>query len=190
MLAEQTEKDNMLELFMNYVNKCIVVVLILFSTVIFSENKGVQSMELTSTAFSHQQMIPSQYTCDGDNISPPLSWNNVPKNTRSLVLIVDDPDAPHGTWDHWILFNIPPHVTSLVKNVSVLPGGAKEGVNSWGKTGYGGPCPPSGVHRYIFALYALDNVLSFDDTPTKKRIIQAIDGHVIAQATLIATYER
>ncbi len=147
-------------------------------------------MELTSTAFSNNQMIPKKYTCDGDDVSPPLSWKNAPVNTKSFVLIVDDPDAPRGTWDHWILLNIPTHVNGLEENISQLPNGTQEGLNSWGKTEYGGPCPPSGVHRYFFKLYALDEMLTIDEKPTKTHIINAMNGHIIAEVSLIGKYQR
>ncbi len=166
------------------------LILALFPTIMLTKHTGVFAMELTSTAFTHQQSIPKQYTCDGANLSPPLAWVAIPKNTQSLVLIVDDPDAPHGTWDHWLLFNIPPRVTEFTENLTQLPNGTKEGINSWGETGYGGPCPPSGVHRYIFTLYALDISLNIKDKPTKAELLNAMKGQVIEQTVLMGTYQR
>lgn len=147
-------------------------------------------MNITSRVFENGKTIPSKYTCDGPDISPSLSWNDIPNNTKSFVLIVDDPDAPHGTWDHWILFNIPSDVRALSENISVLPESTRQGKNSWGKTGYGGPCPPFGVHRYFFKLYALDDVLTLDDGSTKTEIMSAMKNHVIAEASLLGKYER
>ncbi len=145
-------------------------------------------MKITSNVFEHEKIIPSKYTCDGSDISPSLAWDGVPDNTKSFVLIVDDPDAPHGTWDHWILFNMPSSVRQLPENISTLPEGTQEGKNSWGKTGYGGPCPPFGVHRYFFKLYALDGVLTLNNGATKTEIIQAMKNHVIAEAELLGKY--
>lgn len=147
-------------------------------------------MNLTSTAFQNNATIPSQYTCDGTDISPPLTWQDVPANTKSLVLIVDDPDAPMGTWDHWIIFNIAPSVSSLPENITALPPGAIEGTNSFGKTNYGGPCPPHGKHRYFFKLYALDTTLPLQNNVNKKAVESAMQGHVLAQSTLIGLYQR
>jgi len=168
----------------------ILLIFSLFSTIAIAKNKEEKQMELISTVFSNNQIIPKKYTCDGEDVSPPIEWRNVPENTKSFVLIVDDPDAPRGTWDHWILFNIPPHVITLSENISRLPSGTVEGINSWGKTGYGGPCPPSGIHRYIFKLYALDVLLSLPEKATKPVILKAMNGHVIALAELIGKYER
>ena len=147
-------------------------------------------MLITSSAFNANAFIPKQYTCDEKDLSPPLQWTHAPNNTQSFVLIVDDPDAPNGNWDHWLLFNIPGDVTQLTENLSVLPAGTQEGKNSWGKTGYGGPCPPSNIHRYFFKLYALDSVLSLKNGVTKDQITQAMEGHIIAQAELIGKYQR
>lgn len=147
-------------------------------------------MEIKSSAFQENAFIPKKYTCDEKDISPPLQWKNSPKNTQSFVLIMDDPDAPSGNWDHWLLFNIPADVVQLSENISTLPAGTLEGKNSWGKTGYGGPCPPSKIHRYLFKLYALDATLSLQNGATKTKITEAMRGHVIAQAQLIGRYQR
>ena len=151
------------------------------------EETEVVNMKLTSPAFENNGKIPSEYTCDGSGTSPELNIADVPKNAKSLVLINDDPDAPVGTWDHWIAFNIP---TTTAK---IEEGSEPEGLggkNSWGKTGYGGPCPPSGVHRYFFKLYALDTTLNLKEGATKKDIEKAMQGHIIAKAELMGTYKR
>jgi len=151
------------------------------------EETEVVNMKLTSPAFENNGKIPSEYTCDGSGTSPELNIEDVPKNAKSLVLINDDPDAPVGTWDHWITFNIPPTTAKIEK------GDEPEGIwskNSWGKTGYGGPCPPSGVHRYFFKLYALDTMLNLKEGATKKQIEAAMQGHVIVKTELMGTYER
>jgi len=154
-------------------------------------------LELTSSAFSRGQAIPRDYTCDGDDMSPPLAWERVPPGTESLVLIVDDPDAPDPaapkmTWVHWILYNIPPSTISLPPGVSRadLPPGTREGLNDWKRTGYGGPCPPIGRHRYFHKLYALDVQLPDLGTPTKAALEEAMADHILASAELVGTYER
>jgi Raf kinase inhibitor-like YbhB/YbcL family protein len=149
-------------------------------------------MQLTSKAFSEGGMIPRPYTCDGDDVAPQLAWENVPEGTKSFVLIMDDPDAPVGTWDHWIVYNIPDTVASLPDGASkdkMLRGGI-EGVNSWGRTNWGGPCPPGGTHRYIFKLYALDTMLEPGDKPKKRDIEKAMEGHMLGQAQLMGRYKR
>ena len=143
-------------------------------------------MRITSTAFEHEGDIPAQFTCDGLDVSPPLTVHDLPPETASLVLIVDDPDAPVGTWDHWIEYDIAP-VTEIPEDVEAL---GTPGTNSWGRTGYGGPCPPDGVHRYFFTLYALDTELGFEPGEDKITIIDAIHGHVLAEAVLMGFYER
>ena len=151
------------------------------------EETEVVSMKLTSPAFGHNGKIPSEYTCDGSDTSPELDIKDVPKNAKSLVLINDDPDAPVGVWDHWIVFNIPPETKKIEKGDEPEGLGGK---NSWGRIGYGGPCPPSGVHRYFFKLYALDAMLSLEEGATKKQIEAAMQGHIIAKTELIGTYKR
>lgn len=145
-------------------------------------------MKITSSAFGHNQKIPSKYTCNGDNISPPLSFSEVPQNTISLVLIMDDPDAPNGYWVHWVLFNIPPDTVELAENSSPL--NAVKGTTSFGRTGYGGPCPPAGEHRYFFKLFALDTSLNLDQKVTKEGMESAMKGHVISQAELVGLYSK
>ncbi len=155
----------------------------------------IMAMLLQSPAFSHQGEMPSRYTCEGNDVSPPLIWKNVPAGTKSLALIVDDPDAPDPaapkmTWVHWVLFNLPPDADSLAENVQVLPPSAREGMTDFGKTGYGGPCPPIGVHRYFFKLYALDAVLNLPGRPSKKEVLKAMQGHILEEAVLIGTYKK
>lgn len=145
-------------------------------------------MKLESSAFHHNQTIPAVYTCDGDNVSPPLSWSGSPENTQSLALIVDDPDAPGGDFVHWLAWNIPSSITGIEK--AALAVGAIQGTTDFGKPGYGGPCPPSGNHRYQFKLYALDTMLELLTTTGKKDLEKAMDGHVLDQATLIGRYAR
>src|SRR5512139_1643666 len=155
------------------------------------------TMELSSSAFAQNTDIPSQHTCEGSDQSPPLAWSGVPAGTKSLALIVDDPDAPDPaapkmTWVHWVLYNIPPGATGLPEGVKPgeLPKGTKEGLNDWKRTGYGGPCPPIGRHRYFHKLYALDVVLPDLGAAAKVRVEAAMKGHVIAQAELIGTYQK
>jgi len=155
------------------------------------------SLNLSSTAFAHGGAIPATYTCDGRDVSPPLGWSGIPENTRSLALIVDDPDAPdlaapQRTWVHWVLYNLPPTTTGLPEAVAMadLPPGTREGTNDWKRTGYGGPCPPIGRHRYFHKLYALDVVLAALGAPTKAGLEHAMQGHILAQAELVGTYQR
>lgn len=148
-------------------------------------------MKITSTAFSAGGIIPSKYTCDGENISPPIAWEDTPSGTKSFAIIYDDPDAPGGTWDHWILYNLPPTTKSLPENITSLPVGTKVGLNSWPKAEYGGPCPPRGEHRYIFHLYALDTMLNLSEkNVTSKTLRDAMQKHILAEATLIGRYQR
>jgi Raf kinase inhibitor-like YbhB/YbcL family protein len=151
------------------------------------------SIQLTSPAFQDGQAIPQKYSCDGRNISPPLQWANVPAGTASLALIMDDPDAPRGTWVHWVLYNIPAATRELPENVAptaAVPGGGRQGVNSGRRPGYGGPCPPGGTHRYFFKLYALDRQLSLPAGATKEDLLQAMAGHILAEGQLMGTYKR
>jgi len=155
--------------------------------------EAAMSLALTSPAFAQGKPIPSKYTCDGADVSPPLSWTGVPAKARSLALVMDDPDAPVGVWDHWILFNIPANAPGLPEGVlrsATLADGARQGNNSWPRIGYGGPCPPSGTHRYFFRLYALDAMLDLATGATKAQLEAAMKGHVLAQAALMGTYAR
>ena len=145
------------------------------------------NMILASSAFENNGAIPSEFTCDGSNVSPPLSISDVPKNAKSLALIMDDPDAPVGTFTHWTVWNISPQKPQFSKGEKIsLP----QGKTSFGKLGYGGPCPPSGTHRYFFKLYALDTLLDIDESSNKKDLEQAMNGHIIEQATLVGKYTR
>ncbi len=153
------------------------------------------SLALTSTAFAHEASIPKKYTCEGDDVSPPLSWAGVPEGTKSLVLIVDDPDAPDPaapkmTWVHWVLYDLPPTATGLEEGIAHLPAGAKDGTNSWKRTGYGGPCPPVGRHRYFHKLYALDVTLSGLSRPDKDAVVSAMEGHILGRTELVGTYQK
>ena len=152
---------------------------------------------LTSTAFIHNGPIPKLYTCQGKDISPALAWSGVPAGTKSLALIVDDPDAPDAaapkmTWVHWVLYNLPAASTGLPEAVApaALPAGTREGRNDWKRTGYGGPCPPIGRHRYFHKLYALDIVLPDLKQPTKAELERAMQGHVLAKVELMGTYQK
>ena len=154
-------------------------------------------LSITSTAFAANGAIPSLHTCEGKDVSPPLAWDGAPANTRSYALIVDDPDAPDPaaprmTWVHWVLYNIPATAGGLPEAVkpAALPSGTREGVNDWGRTGYGGPCPPTGRHRYFHKLYALDAVLPELKRADKAAVEKAMRGHVLAQAALIGTYQK
>jgi len=142
-------------------------------------------MKIHSPAFTHEGNIPSDYTCDGADKIPPLEISDIPADAKSLVLIMDDPVAPVGTWDHWIVWNIAP----TIKIIDRQPNGVR-GKNSWGRTGYGGPCPPSGVHRYFFKLYALDTMLDLPEGSGKSTLLGEMKGHVLAEATLMGKYQR
>jgi Raf kinase inhibitor-like YbhB/YbcL family protein len=155
------------------------------------------TLSIQSKSFKHNEMIPVRYTCDGQDISPPFEWSGIPVGAKSLALIVDDPDAPDPaapkmTWVHWVLYNIPIEVQGLEENIPAasLPAGIKEGINDWGRTGYGGPCPPIGKHRYFFKLYALDTVFADFQQPTKAQVEKAFEGHILAKAELVGTYQR
>ncbi|MBI4541118.1 MAG: YbhB/YbcL family Raf kinase inhibitor-like protein [Gemmatimonadetes bacterium] len=155
------------------------------------------ALTLTSPAFRHQGEIPTKHTCEGDDLSPPLSWSPAPDGTKSLALIVDDPDAPDPraprmTWVHWVLYNIPPVAAGLPEGATRknLPAGTRDGLNDWKRTGYGGPCPPIGRHRYFHKLYALDTVLPDLGAPTKAQLERAMSGHILDRAELVGTYQK
>lgn len=164
-------------------NKCSVLFVIFW----FGSMEG--TMKLTSSAFYHNGMIPSSYTCDGANISPELQWTDIPEGTKSLALIVDDPDAPAKVWVHWIVFNIPVTITRLEKNadITAFVGGATD-FN--GAQKYGGPCPPSGTHHYRFTLYALNIMLDLKAGVSKEQVLSAMNGHILDQTTLIGGYQK
>lgn len=150
------------------------------------EEEAAENMKIESTEFGNNEMIPVNYTCDGANINPQLTISDVPAATESLVLIVDDPDAPGGTWVHWTVWNIDPSITEIPENS--VPMGAVEGITDFGETGYRGPCPPSGTHRYFFKLYALENTLELDNSAAVQDINEAMDGHILESAELVGLY--
>jgi Raf kinase inhibitor-like YbhB/YbcL family protein len=179
----------------------IVTALMFSSLVLMTVNllraEEIMALTLKSSAFDNGGEIPSRYTCEGEDVSPSLVWTGVPETARSLVLIIDDPDAPDPkapkmTWVHWVLYNIPPDVTGLPEGVvpAKLSPGMMEGLNDWKRIGYGGPCPPIGRHRYFHKLYALDMILEVMNTPTKANVEVAMKGHVIAQTELMGTYKK
>ncbi len=156
------------------------------------EVKG-KTMYLQSSAFKQGEMIPARYTCKGEDVSPPLSWNDAPQGTKTFALIADDPDAPMGTWVHWVIYNIPASVKSLPEGVAPerkLKDGTLQGLNDFRKIGYGGPCPPSGVHRYFFKLYALDTKLDLPAGATKAELLNVMKGHILAQAELMGKFAK
>jgi Raf kinase inhibitor-like YbhB/YbcL family protein len=158
-----------------------------------SPQSATVATKLTSRAFTEGQLIPRQYTCDGINISPPLEWSGISKSAKTIAIIADDPDAPAGTWVHWVVYNLPADTIGMVENLPStddLKGGGLQGKNDFEKIGYGGPCPPSGTHRYFFKLYALDNELPLKAGATKSEVEKAMSGHVLGQTQLIGTYHR
>jgi hypothetical protein len=172
---------------------------ILFSCVIgihvgvIGKESYAMKLDIKSAAFGEGELIPRKYTCDGSDVSPPLSWSQPPEGTKSMVLICDDPDAPMGTWVHWVLYGLPPDTLEIFENMAddkELSGGAKHGVNDFRKNGYGGPCPPGGTHRYFFKLYAVDTDVDLDPGATKDEVLSAIKGHVLAEGQLMGKYSR
>jgi Raf kinase inhibitor-like YbhB/YbcL family protein len=151
-------------------------------------NETMSEFSITSSAFADNASIPPEYTADGRNVNPPLAIGGVPEGTVSLALIMDDPDAPRGTWDHWIMWNIPPNTAAIPADS--VPAGAIQGANGWGRRDYGGPSPPSGTHRYFFKLYALDSALELKPGANKAELERAMEGHIIAQTTLVGLYSR
>ncbi len=152
-------------------------------------------MHITSPAFAEHESIPEKYTCEGRDISPPLTFSGIPEAAESLILIVDDPDAPDPdapkmTWVHWLLFNLPSHIKGLDEDVQIFRDGTDTGLNDWKRRDYGGPCPPIGRHRYFFKLYALDTRLTGLNAPDKETLLHAMQGHVLEQAELIGTYSK
>jgi Raf kinase inhibitor-like YbhB/YbcL family protein len=159
-----------------------------------AESKTSQNFTVTSSAFQSSADIPRKYTCDAEDISPPLRWANAPARTKSFALIADDPDAPGGTWVHWVIYDLPPETKELAEGAAkseTLANGAKQGVNDFRKVGYGGPCPPAGAsHRYYFKLYALDAPTNLKPRATKQQLLEAIKGHALGEAELIGRYKR
>jgi Raf kinase inhibitor-like YbhB/YbcL family protein len=156
--------------------------------------EDVMGIQLTSSAFKNGEMLPKKYTCDGDEVSPPLSWSGLPQATKSIAMISDDPDAPMRTFVHWVIFNIPPEEKGLPEavpvGVKVLENGARQGVGDARQIGYISPCPPSGTHRYYFKIYALDAMLELEPGATKPALLKAMEGHILAQGELIGKYKR
>lgn len=177
-------------------------ILLLFSLVLCFPQGGEEDkqpltegseMQITSSAFREGEAIPRKYTCDGEDVSPPLSWSGAPEGTESFALIVDDPDAPVGTWVHWVIYDLPAGVTSLPEGVEAVERphvGGINGITDFRRLGYGGPCPPSGTHRYFFKLYALDTVMDLPPGSTKKKLLLAMEGHILAEAQLMGTYSQ
>ena len=156
-------------------------------------DSGSLFMKLKSGDFAEGGKIPPEFTCDGKDVSPPLTWASVPAGTKSLALICDDPDAPMGTWVHWVLFNIHVDIKTLPENMpphKQLEIGAKQGTNDFRKIGYGGPCPPGGTHRYYFKLYALDTEINLEPGITKAQLLKAMEGHIVAEGQLMGRYKR
>lgn len=154
---------------------------------------GKVAIEVTSAAFENGGMIPSKYTCDGADVSPPISWAGIPEGTKSISLICDDPDAPMGTWVHWVLYDLKPDISQLPEGIpasDTVVGGAKQGTNDFRKIGYGGPCPPSGTHRYFFKVYALDKMLNLKPGARKRDLLKAMEGHILAEGQLMGRYSR
>jgi Raf kinase inhibitor-like YbhB/YbcL family protein len=172
---------------------CLMTSAILsLSSISFSKGGSV-SVTITSPAFGSLSAIPKKYTCDGPDISPPIAWSGVPEKTKSMVLICDDPDAPAGDWVHWVCYDIPPQVGAMIEDIpktDTLSCGGKQGKNDFGRIGWGGPCPPSGTHRYFFKVYCLDIALNLSAGKTKKEIEKAMKGHVIDKGELTGVYSR
>jgi Raf kinase inhibitor-like YbhB/YbcL family protein len=155
--------------------------------------KVQEAIQITSTAFQQGGAVPVKYSCDGDNVSPPLAWSGIPEGAQSIALICDDPDAPGMIWVHWVLFNLPPDTGELSENVpdqETLSNGARHGINDSANLGYNGPCPPPGTHRYYFKIYALDTMLNLQAGATKTQLLNAMSGHILAEGELMGTYAR
>ena len=166
----------------------LMVMVLLFSVSLSKEASTMGALQITSPAFQNNGNIPRQYTCDGRDINPPLAIENIPQGTKSIALICDDPDAPVGIWVHWVIWNIDPNVKEIKENS--VPQGAIEGINDFRKHSYGGPCPPSGTHRYFFKVYALDVVLNISPNSTKADLEKAMKGHILAEGQLVGLYKR
>jgi hypothetical protein len=173
---------------MQKLNFIFILAIFILTTLFF--NGEAFAMELSSSAFLNNSTIPANYTCDKENISPPLAWKDAPIGTRTFALIVDDPDAPRGTWTHWVLYNLPADTMSLAENVKTLPAETKIGINSWGKQEYGGPCPPSGEHRYFFKLFAIDISLESKKPLTSETLTDAMQGHILENVEIIGRYTK
>lgn len=157
------------------------------------EGNNEMDIRITSSSFEEYGFIPTKYTCDDVDISPPLEWSGIPEGTKELALICDDPDAPMGTWVHWVMYNLPPNVQTLPENIppiKVLGNGTTQGSNDFHKIGYGGPCPPGGTHRYFFKIYALDTELNLEPGKTKTELLKSMEGHILAEGQLMGKYKR
>jgi len=157
------------------------------------EGNNEMEIRITSSSFEECGFIPTKYTCDDVDISPPLEWSGIPEGTKELALICDDPDAPMGTWVHWVMYNLPPNVQTLPENIppiKELENGTTQGSNDFHKIGYGGPCPPGGTHRYFFKIYALDTELNLEPGKTKAELLKSIEGHILAEGQLMGKYKR
>jgi len=171
----------------------ILLSILIFSLCCIAKGGEAMALEMESASFANGKFIPAKYTGEGEDISPPLKWSGVPEETKSFALICDDPDAPMGTWVHWVVYDIPPEVRELQENVpdsETLDNGAVQGETDFRKIGYGGPCPPSGTHRYFFKIYAVDKLLKIGPGATKKKVLDAIKGHVLDSGQLMGRYKR
>lgn len=178
-----------LQMSVNKIFSILILGISLLGNVCLAEEK---KFYLESPAFKNNASIPKLYTCKGKNISPPLSWANISKDAKSLALLVDDPDAPKGSWTHWIMYNIPPTSKGLKENVlpvEEFAHTAKQGLNDFQAIGYGGPCPPGGTHRYFFKLYAFNNKINIEGQATKESLLKAIEGHVLEKVELVGRYK-
>ena len=184
---------------MSHKSMIVVFFILLFTCYALAQNNGMDRKEgsmgikIASSAFKDGGMIPKKYTCDGEEVSPPINWSGIPGNAKSIALISDDPDAPMGTWVHWVIFNVPADSKGFaesVPNQETLSDGARQGINSSRKIGYDGPCPPSGTHRYYFKVYALDTMLDLSPGATKNDLLKAMEGHILAEGQLMGRYKR
>jgi Raf kinase inhibitor-like YbhB/YbcL family protein len=166
----------------------VAAFLLIPGNIMGKELKKMTELAISSQAFTNKGMIPARFTCDGKDVNPALEWGAPPTGTRSLALIMDDPDAPVGTWVHWVVWNIQTDTRRIKENS--VPDTAVQGLNSWKRNSYGGPCPPSGTHRYFFKLYALDSILDLPRTATKVELERAMRGHILAQGELMGTYRK
>jgi Raf kinase inhibitor-like YbhB/YbcL family protein len=171
----------------------VLILLCGFGNSIAQKGDEKMAIVITSPAFKEGGMIPAKYTCDGQDISPPLKWQDAPQGVKSFALISDDPDAPIGIWVHWVMWNIPAEANGLPENIppkKELPDGSKQGISDFHRPGYGGPCPPGGTHRYYFKVYALDMMLNLPANSTKKDLLEAMKGHILAEGSLMGKYKR
>lgn len=182
----QTNNFNYMKKILFAFNLFVVFLLLSFCT--STKNQKKQTMKISSPSFEQNSPIPSKFTCQGDNVNPQLNIEGVPSETKSLALIMDDPDAPRGTWVHWVVWNIEPDTKVIAENS--IPPSCIEGLTDFGTQGYGGPCPPSGVHRYFFKLYALSDTLDLPKTTNKALLEKAMEGKIIAKAELIGNYQK